>query len=166
MPPCHRLLLRHGSNPRTPSRLGLLRSFRSRLFPCRPCSPRPWASPFHLFPLPILPASSACVRRVRYSPQCLSFSGSAPPPGQVHSLLLRADDLQMKHFFSSTGNPGWWKWQLTPRLHTPFCQEVQGCAHGDKGLLSRAAIGGCTPADGVSWDPAARAALFFSASFS
>ena len=45
----------------------------------------------------------------------------------------------MKQRFWSTGMPTWWKWQLTPRVHSPFFQLWQGCAQLDKGLESRAA---------------------------
>ena len=127
----------------------------------------PFAPPFA--PLPTFPAPSACVRRALYSSQCLSFSGSAPPPGHLHSLLPCSEDLQMKQFFSSVGNPACWKWQETPRLHSPFCHALHGCAQEDSELESRAATGwGVAAADGAQDAVAAATALaafFLSPSF-
>ena len=33
----------------------------------------------------------------------------------------------MKQCFSSVGKPACWKWQETPRLHSPFCHALHGC---------------------------------------
>ena len=89
----------------------------------------PLPLPFPLEPLPI----SRC------SCQCSSFLGSFPPPGYGQSPFTCCEEPQMKQRFWSTGMPTWRKWQLTPRMHSPFFHLLQGCARFDKGLESRAA---------------------------
>ena len=94
------------------------------------------------------------------------------PPGQVHSRQLCALDLQMKHRFSSTGNPSCMKWHEIPLEHSPAFQKVQGLAQLLMVLETLAAVpagveGACGAAAGGALAPAvAAAALAAAALFS